>query len=74
MEIKLLPELAKALSVQIPSFEFIGKHNNETFIGYRKIPGVPLASCNYNRGNLATQPAKIITEIHMHAEFPMKNL
>lgn len=64
IEINLLPELAKALSVQIPYFEFIGKHNNETFIGYRKIPGVPLASCNYNRGNLATQLAKIITEMH----------
>jgi aminoglycoside 2''-phosphotransferase len=64
MEINLLPELAKVLSVQIPHFEFIGKHNNETFIGYWKIPGVPLASCNYNRGNLATQLAKIMTEMH----------
>jgi len=64
MEIDLLPELAKALSVPIPYFEFIGKHNNETFVGYRKIPGVPLTSCNYNRGNLANQLAKIITEMH----------
>ncbi|UCE95722.1 MAG: phosphotransferase [Candidatus Bathyarchaeota archaeon] len=64
MEINLLPELAKALSVQIPDFKFIGKHNKETFVGYRKILGVPLVSYNYNRGDLANQLAKIITEIH----------
>lgn len=63
-EINLLPELAEVLPVQIPNFEFIGEHNNKVFVGYRKIPGVPLASCDYGRGDLADQLAKIITEIH----------
>jgi hypothetical protein len=34
------------------------------FVGYQKIPGLPLASCDYSRGNLANQLAKITTEIH----------
>ncbi len=63
-EIALLPELAKVLSVQIPNFEFIGKHNRMVFVGYQKIPGLPLASCDFQRGNLADQLAKTITEIH----------
>lgn len=63
-EISLLPELAKVLSVEIPNFEFISKHNNKVFVGYKKIQGLPLASCDYSRGNLADQLAKILTEIH----------
>lgn len=63
-EIKLLPELAKVLSVKIPDFEFIGEYDKKVFVGYRKIPGLPLASCNYGSGNLVDQTAKVITEIH----------
>lgn len=63
-EINLLPELARVLSVQIPNFEFIGTYNRMVFVGYQKILGLPLASCDYSRGNLAGQLAKVITEIH----------
>ena len=63
-EIKLLPELAKLLPVQIPDFKFIGEFDKKVFVGYRKIPGLPLASCNYGAGNLVDQTAKVITEIH----------
>lgn len=63
-EINLLPELAKVLSVQIPNFEFIGRYNIVVFVGYQKILGLPLASCDYNRGSLDDQLPKLITEIH----------
>lgn len=63
-EINLLPELAKVLSVRIPNFEFIGRYNKVVFVGYQKIPGLPLASCDHSRGSLADQLAMLITEIH----------
>ena len=63
-EIIFLPELAKVLSVLIPDFEFIGEHDKKVFVGYRKVLGLPLSSCDYSSGNLADQVAKVITEIH----------
>lgn len=63
-EINLLPELAKVLSVSIPDFEFVSEYNKKMFVGYRKILGLPLASCDYSSGNLADQLAKVITEMH----------
>lgn len=63
-EISLLPELAKLFPVRIPDFRFIGEYDKKVFVGYRKITGLPLASCNYGSGKLADQTAKVITEIH----------
>jgi len=63
-EISLLPELAKVFPVRIPDFKFIGEYDKKVFVGYKKIPGRPLASCNYSSNNLADQIAKVITEIH----------
>jgi aminoglycoside 2''-phosphotransferase len=44
-EVRLLPELAPALPLPVPRFEFVG-HRREgcprPFVGYRKLPGVAL--------------------------------
>jgi len=45
-EIRLLPELSRALSLPIPRFELIGRRSDgcpQPFVGYHKLPGVALA-------------------------------
>ncbi len=63
-EIRLLPELAKVLSVKIPISKFIGEYKGKIFFGYQKIQGLPLVSCDYSSGDLADQVADTIREIH----------
>lgn len=65
-EINLLPELAEALSVQIPHFDSIGRHRSKLFVGYRKISGLPVARVlpDHSYDDLSEQLAKVITEIH----------
>jgi aminoglycoside 2''-phosphotransferase len=63
-EIRLLPELAKVLSVKVPVSSFVGEHEDKVFFGYRKIQGLPLVSCDYNSADLADQVAHLISEIH----------
>lgn len=44
VEIRLLPELADAVSLSIPLFEYISDRTlSPRFVGYRKIEGVPFA-------------------------------
>ena len=44
IEIALLPELRKAVSLPIPNPEYVGRSaNDRPFMGYESIPGTPLA-------------------------------
>ncbi len=63
-EIRLLPELAKVLSVEVPVSSFVGEHEGKAFFGYWKIQGVPLVSCDYHSADLADRVARLISEIH----------
>lgn len=47
-ELRLLPELASFMPVQVPEYEFIGAPSHEfpcLFAGYRKLPGTPAIEC-----------------------------
>lgn len=69
-EVRLLPSLAKSLSIRIPRFDFIGEGRNRTpsfFVGYRKIEGSPLSRwCNKSSHakSLARQLSTFLTELH----------
>jgi aminoglycoside 2''-phosphotransferase len=66
MEMRLLPELAPALPVAVPRFEFSWKDCpgcEIPFVGYRKIPGVPLNRLPPSR-ELACQLAAILSALH----------
>ncbi len=67
----MLPQLGKVLSVQIPHFEFIGRHNAKSFVGYRKIPGLPIARTlfDHSSDDLSEQLAKVLTEIHSFSTY-----
>ena len=68
LEIRLLPELAGAVSLPIPRYEYISDHAiSPHFVGYRKIEGVPftrerLAACRSDRP--LRQLAQFLTELH----------
>ena len=73
-EIRLLPQLAKTLSVRLPQFEFICHGNEECarFVGYRKIEGVPLSSAFFKfirSDHLAQHLSRVLTELH---RFPLQ--
>jgi aminoglycoside 2''-phosphotransferase len=55
-EIRLLPELAPTLSLPIPQFDFVwqgGPQHEAVFVGYPKLPGVPLLP---EEGALVSRP------------------
>jgi len=68
LEIRLLPELACALSLPIPRYEYLSDRAIfPRFVGYRKIEGVPftrecLAGCRSDRP--LWQLARFLTDLH----------
>ena len=68
LEIRLLPELAGALSLPIPRYEYVSDRTiSPRFVGYRKIEGVPLtreclAGCRSDRP--LRQLAQFLTDLH----------
>ena len=70
MEIALLPHLARSLPVRVPQFEIIvpGQDGRPVFVGYPKIPGIPLDSVLADhpaaRASLAEQIGEILTALH----------
>jgi aminoglycoside 2''-phosphotransferase len=71
IEIKLLPELKKYVTLNIPNFEFIGKQESSLpFVGYKKIHGVALdeeyiSKMNEDElNNLVKQISHFLNEIH----------
>jgi aminoglycoside 2''-phosphotransferase len=73
LEIRLLPELAGALSLPIPRYEYVSDRAlSPRFVGYRKIEGVPLtrerlAACRSDRP--VRQLARFLTDLH---RFPLE--
>jgi aminoglycoside 2''-phosphotransferase len=73
-EIALLPELARALSVAVPRYEYVwpGPEGGDPmyrwpFVGYRKIPGVPLEAGMLEpawTAPLAAHLAAVLDELH----------
>lgn len=66
-EIALLPHLQQALPVQIPQFEFIypGAADGESpFVGYRRIPGVPLDAALAANPGIARHIGETLTILH----------
>lgn len=69
-EIRLLPSLAKSLSVRIPRFDFVWEGGDQfpyLFVGYRKIDGSPLSrwcSMSPHAKSLASQLSTFLTELH----------
>jgi aminoglycoside 2''-phosphotransferase len=71
-EILLLPELAKTLPVRVPHFEFISRRDENcsaSFVGYRKIEGVPLTNIGDKSARLIRPLAEFLTELH---RFPVE--
>lgn len=76
-EIGILPALAQGLPLRVPHFEFVwrgGSAYDGLFVGYRKIPGIPLMPAHLSvpvvRG-LASQLAEFLTALH---RFPRRRL
>ncbi|KPL18317.1 MAG: hypothetical protein AMJ93_13930 [Anaerolineae bacterium SM23_84] len=76
-EIGVLPALAEGLPLRVPHFEFVwrgGSAYDGLFVGYRKIPGIPLTPAHLSapvvRG-LASQLAEFLTALH---RFPRRRL
>jgi len=73
LEIRLLPELADAVSLPVPRYEYVSDRAvTLRFVGYRKIEGVPLdpqrlATCRSDRP--LRQLACFLTELH---RFPIE--
>jgi aminoglycoside phosphotransferase (APT) family kinase protein len=73
LEIRLLAELAGALSLPIPRYEYVSDRTiSPRFVGYRKIEGVPftrerLAACRSDRP--LRQLARFLTDLH---RFPLE--
>ena len=61
-EIRLLPSLAKHMTVQIPDFEYVDRE--VPYVGYKKIDGVPIVDCDLSSDELARQVASALVEIH----------
>jgi aminoglycoside 2''-phosphotransferase len=76
-EISLLPALAEGLPLRVPHFEFVwrgGSAYDGLFVGYRKIPGVPLMPAHLSApmvGGIASQLAEFLTALH---RFPRRRL
>lgn len=74
-ELRLLPQLAPALSVSVPRYEFLwqgGQAYPRPFAGYWKVPGVPLALDSISdeqTSRLVNQLAEILSEVH---SFPVE--
>ena len=73
VEIRLLPELAGALSLPIPRYEYVSDRTiSPRFVGYRKIEGVPL-TCECLAGCRSDRPlrqlAQFLTDLH---RFPLE--
>lgn len=71
-EIKLLPELKKILSYPIPNFEFIHLVQQElaqSFVGYHKLPGVPLEHEIARSRRIVVQLGTFLSELH---HFPVR--
>lgn len=71
-EIRLLPELAQALTLPVPQFEHIrcgGAGPIQSFVRYRKIPGVALSQDLLRSGLIARQLAEFLSELH---KFPVE--
>jgi aminoglycoside 2''-phosphotransferase len=70
MEELLLAELATRLPIAVPCFQFVwagGAEYRMCFVGYRKLPGVPLACDRYipiQLAQLAEQLAAFLSELH----------
>ncbi len=71
IEIKLLPELRKSVTLNIPNFEFVGRQSNGfPFVGYKKIRGVALdeeciSKMNEEElNNLVQQISQFFNEVH----------
>ena len=73
-DVRLLPELAKALPLPIPSLDYIAtKPGNDgpTFVGYPKIPGEPLLlRKTATHQGLAKQLGEFLTMLH---RFPVRD-
>ena len=73
LEIRLLPELAGAVSLPIPRYEYVSDCAiSPRFVGYRKIEGVPLtrerlAACRSDRP--LRQLARFLADLH---RFPLE--
>lgn len=66
-EISLLPRLAAHLSTRVPDFEWIcppGVDDPYGFLGYRKIPGVPLHPSMSGLPGVAGGVARFLGELH----------
>jgi aminoglycoside 2''-phosphotransferase len=66
-EILLLSELAGALPIPVPAFEFVAPAGSGRFVGYRRIEGVPLAADDVEPSitrPLARQLARFLSELH----------
>lgn len=76
-EIGALPVLAEGLPLPVPHFEFVwrgGSAYNGLFVGYRKIPGIPLIPAHLSASavtGLASQLAEFLTALH---RFPRQRL
>lgn len=69
-EIALLPKISKVLPVAVPRFEFVWTGGNAfplPFVGYRKIPGLPLSAALFQgsqRDVLLRQLSETLTALH----------
>src|SRR4030067_299063 len=66
-EIALLPALAKALTIRVPVFEFISEtepDDGHRFVGYPKIPGLPLSRETCASPRITGQISNFLNELH----------
>jgi aminoglycoside 2''-phosphotransferase len=74
-EIRLLPELAQALPVSVPHFEFIwrgGPSYDGLFVGYKKIAGVPLESDSLSSDKLDHLARHLVVVLSALHRFPVQ--
>lgn len=70
----VLPKLALTLSTPIPQFEMLGQGNASypyTFVGYRKLHGVPLEDETITQQQLFTLAPALATFLHELHSFPL---
>jgi len=74
-ELCLLPELEKALPLAVPHFEYIwwdDPQPESCFVGYRKIPGLPITSTLLKSNFVVNQLSEFLSRLHafsaLHAE------
>lgn len=74
-EIALLPELAQMVSLPIPRFEYVFRRDDkcpQPFVGYRKIPGVPLSLTRLSPTQIAQAASQIGRFIGQVQRFPQE--